>query len=380
MDDFGIAKFLKSYRFVDRSLWFVGLESMIVAFIIGMTKENVGWGIGSYIIIMLLYKVPVAGGVFAFVFSLVESMTAGFILSHYTSMAWAWIIGIVVFMTLVRAHQIYGDVGEISKGYSLVIFDSLVISSCTYIVCKNVIGSVVLFIVLIIMMFVPIMRVIESIILSLGTAVLVYYFASGSLDKPYLILVTLFSLIYTGISYAFAYELIDYKGMIRTSKQRKYMQEYVESMNDIRMSLYQQFPELEKKCYYFYTEVCQTEKEKEQFKYDWDNYLIYLNASGERISFNQYFEKEKLYRTSKYNRDYAKNSCNSDEFGNDEKVDNKKENEKIVYFTGVDSIESLKKRYHDLLKIYHPDNQNGDERISKKIQEEYDFLMEKLKK
>ena len=47
------------------------------------------------------------------------------------------------------------------------------------------------------------------------------------------------------------------------------------------------------------------------------------------------------------------------------------------YFAGVNDKKSLKKRYHDLLKIYHPDNQNGDSTVSKQIQAEYDSLSKK---
>ena len=29
------------------------------------------------------------------------------------------------------------------------------------------------------------------------------------------------------------------------------------------------------------------------------------------------------------------------------------------YFTGVKTIEELRKKYRELLKLYHPDNENG---------------------
>lgn len=378
----GIANFIKSYRIVTKSLFFVGLESLLIAFIIGMAKENVGWGIGSYIILMLLYGFPIVGGVFAFVFSLIESIAIYVILLNYTSATWSWFISIIAFIALVYMHQIYGNIEETAKGYSLIIFDSLVICGCTYLLSKNMLISIMIFAIMMVMMFVPILRVIESVILSLGTAVIMYWFASDSLDSPYSVLVALFALIYTGVSYVFAYLTIDYKGLFRAKKQQKYIKEQDEKMCEIRSKLYYQFPELEKKYYYFYTEVCQTEKERAQFEYDWDMYLIYLNVSGEKITFNQYFDKEKLYRSSKYNRDFAKKNSDSDEFrGNEQAREvnfNYTDDKSIIYFTGVDNAESLKKRYYDLLKIYHPDNQNGDMVVSQKIQEEYEFLLNKF--
>jgi hypothetical protein len=45
-----------------------------------------------------------------------------------------------------------------------------------------------------------------------------------------------------------------------------------------------------------------------------------------------------------------------------------------LFFSGVRSKQSLKKRYKDLLKIYHPDNQDGDHDTIQEIIREYDHL------
>lgn len=47
-----------------------------------------------------------------------------------------------------------------------------------------------------------------------------------------------------------------------------------------------------------------------------------------------------------------------------------------LFFSGVKNSSALRKRYKDLLKIYHPDNEAGDTAVIQKINEEY----EKLKK
>lgn len=44
------------------------------------------------------------------------------------------------------------------------------------------------------------------------------------------------------------------------------------------------------------------------------------------------------------------------------------------FFRGVTNRAELKKRYLDLLKIYHPDNPAGDSNITRRIQEEYKEL------
>ncbi|KAI4446926.1 hypothetical protein C823_001444 [Eubacterium plexicaudatum ASF492] len=49
-----------------------------------------------------------------------------------------------------------------------------------------------------------------------------------------------------------------------------------------------------------------------------------------------------------------------------------------MFFAGVNSQSSLKKRYKDLLKIYHPDNKCGDTDAIQEINREYQRLMAKL--
>lgn len=45
-----------------------------------------------------------------------------------------------------------------------------------------------------------------------------------------------------------------------------------------------------------------------------------------------------------------------------------------LFFAGVKSRQALKKRYKDLLKIYHPDNQAGDSATVQEINREYERL------
>lgn len=44
------------------------------------------------------------------------------------------------------------------------------------------------------------------------------------------------------------------------------------------------------------------------------------------------------------------------------------------FFTGVESRQSLKKRYKELIRIYHPDNPDGDTGTIQEINREYDRL------
>lgn len=49
-----------------------------------------------------------------------------------------------------------------------------------------------------------------------------------------------------------------------------------------------------------------------------------------------------------------------------------------MFFMGVGNEKSLRKRYKDLIKIYHPDNLNGDTGTIQEINREYQVLMQKL--
>lgn len=49
-----------------------------------------------------------------------------------------------------------------------------------------------------------------------------------------------------------------------------------------------------------------------------------------------------------------------------------------MFFVGVKDLNSLKKRYKDLIKIYHPDNVAGDTEALQEINREYDELQERF--
>ena len=50
------------------------------------------------------------------------------------------------------------------------------------------------------------------------------------------------------------------------------------------------------------------------------------------------------------------------------------------YFAGVTDIETLRKRYRELLKKFHPDNDGGSVEITQEINAEYDRLFADLSK
>lgn len=49
-----------------------------------------------------------------------------------------------------------------------------------------------------------------------------------------------------------------------------------------------------------------------------------------------------------------------------------------AFFSGVNNTRALRKRYKDLIKIFHPDNAQGDTEVLQKINEEYEALKKRL--
>lgn len=50
----------------------------------------------------------------------------------------------------------------------------------------------------------------------------------------------------------------------------------------------------------------------------------------------------------------------------------------MKWFTGVKTMEELRKKYRELLKKYHPDNVGGSDAITKEINAEYDAVFAQI--
>ncbi len=83
-------------------------------------------------------------------------------------------------------------------------------------------------------------------------------------------------------------------------------------------------------------------------------------------------EEKKLFEQKKDLFDKAKGSLTEDI----RKVPSKIHG--AIFFAGVNSRSALKKRYKDLLKIYHPDNKCGDTDTIQAINREYERLLKQM--
>lgn len=94
-----------------------------------------------------------------------------------------------------------------------------------------------------------------------------------------------------------------------------------------------------------------------------DNFDNMEEGRNENIKSQHIFTNEKMYEKE-----------NHDNRGDNHAHTDGEDAQKLNWFSGTKNKDELKKRYHDLQKIYHPDNQAGDITVSQQIQEEYNLL------
>jgi len=102
----------------------------------------------------------------------------------------------------------------------------------------------------------------------------------------------------------------------------------------------------------------QLENQKNLFDKQWQLLEI---ETRKLVSDQQKYERDKLKFKDNAYREARKSMLASD-------------NSKM-FFKGVEDTKSLKKRYKELLKIYHPDNMHGDNSLIQTINAEYERLL-----
>lgn len=382
---YDIAELISDYRFADVSLGFVGIECLFIALITGIMKESFGWGIASFVIVAILYAIPIIGGVISIISSLVEMLMVYELLKLIASEELSLFISLFAFLMFIQMHRHFGNIrNDGIFGYSLIVAESLSSAAILWAGTGSILLASVLFIVLMIVIFIPRLRGIGFVGLTLATGALTFITIKDHFALRSSIITALIILLYVGYNHYRAYALLDYRGMKREKDTRDKVEKDLLDYEMLKIKVYDEYPELEKQYYYFSVSVCENETDREDFERDWKQYLRHLGTSS-FCTFGQFFEENKLYRYSSYNKDFAHEwKQDQEEKKRSEKTTHRKDDpnehtdEKIVYFTGIKDADSLKKRYHDLLKIYHPDNQNGDTSTVQQIQKEYDLLKKRF--
>ncbi len=124
---------------------------------------------------------------------------------------------------------------------------------------------------------------------------------------------------------------------------------------------------------------------KEKIQFQEEMKLLNQKMSGERQRLkedNQFFEKKMEILQSGFSqldidrrrldKEWARLAAEKELMGERTIYDNGLD--VSVFFQGVRNPLSLKKRYKDLIKIFHPDNVAGDKEIIQRINKEYESL------
>ncbi len=94
------------------------------------------------------------------------------------------------------------------------------------------------------------------------------------------------------------------------------------------------------------------------------------------VGFKQLDADRKTFEAKKRAFEYRK--YESEQTENFESFSNEHTPEETFFFRGVTHPLALKKRYKDLIKIYHPDNLCGDKTMLQQINKEYDHLKKSI--
>lgn len=377
-------------------MFLVGIEAILTGIVVGGVKGSWLWGIGAWLLLQGIYFIPYIGSSVTMFTSAFEAMIIYEILNslNVSSETERFFISLLSFIILVFIHRRfaqktaqkngYDNLDDDSQmGYGWLIFESIIIAVFIHYYIDSVTWAIITFVILLVLAFIPKVRVIEYIVLSVWTGLIVYEEFNNIVTNKYAIIGAICISVFSAIMYMLAFEKLDYKGYKKAKEERKKLEEELISSEMLKAKMYKKYPALEKEYYYFYTMVCKNEIEKAEFFDDWMRYLEYLDESDNRISFNDFFDLKKLYRFHFYNRDFAqKNQSAEQEYTNEFNGENEESEDeiKIVYFRGINSSEGLKKRYKELMKMYHPDNQYGDNDVCLIVQREYEYLMKRYEK
>ena len=309
---YDLVDFIKDYNTANHSIGLVCIENFLIAIFVGIFKESLAWGIGAFIVLGIIYAIPILGGVLSILCSFVETMIVYYILVQLSSPHASLFVSLFAFVFFVYLHRLYGNMSDDGMfGYSLLISECLFICLAIYVSIDSAPIALIVLIALIIVLFIPIMRAIEMIVLCLGTAFFFYLSIISFIEKKYAIIASIAVLLYVGANHIWAYSKLDYISMHQKIKEDKEKQQktqnYVNSLikfDNFKAQIYAQYPNLDELYYYFKMNVCQNEKERNYFDDDWKSYIYYL-ADHDFCSFNDYFEEKKLYKFRTYNREFA---------------------------------------------------------------------------
>ena len=360
------------------------IEATIIGIICGLVESNWLIGAGVWLGITIFSTIPYLGSVIIIAASLIEACILHEIIraTNIANMNITLLISLIAFIILVFIHSGYGELHDMnSMGYGWLVFESGFVSIAGYVLTKKATIAIIVFLALIILSFIPKLRVIEFVSLTIISGISVFYLIPKEISLLTKIIFVIVVVLLNIFFFLGVYSRLDYVGRKKEKERLKEIRNYEEEYEQLKQKLYCIYPEIEKEYYYFYVNVCKNEKDKVELQTDWFDYLKYIEKQRQYSNFNTFFEEEGLYKYRFYNTDFSKKFEKSEQDNKskyNEQTDYDSNNNDVVYFKGCIEKESLKKRYRDLMKIYHTDNTSGDKSVCQKIQDEYEMLRAKF--
>lgn len=160
---------------------------------------------------------------------------------------------------------------------------------------------------------------------------------------------------------AASFEKWCFQQTVEIEHTKKELEHSKKDMEDKRKELERQRREFERQRE---SEMDRMKQEQHLFDMKWK----ILESELEKLAAEkQHVEKQKAFysRVNDYENGYNRN-----------RISNVVKGE--LFFMGVGNEKALHKRYRDLIKIYHPDNLDGDTQTIQEINREYDVLKRKL--
>lgn len=360
------------------------LESLLVSVLTGIYFKNILLGFVTCFVLILLEAIPLISCVYALLFSLIESMILWKATMHFLPLEQSCLASLVGFVLLVEIHKILGKINCTALGYAMIVFEELLIMGLRYLLTHQIqLSDILILAGVFLLTRIAFCRIAATVLLTIAATGLLYLYGRQFLDPLYLILLAALTFCYSCTVYLWACLGNDFIGLWKQKRFQKILEIKEKELPDIKSRMYEKYPVLAEQYQYYQTCVCHDGAERQAFDTDWKHYLIYLDSTSRNITFNQFFERERLYQIRTYKQNsYRVNPRHSAKHtsGKNPASDIAYQSQKgSSYFAGVNDMPSLKKRYRDLLKIYHPDNQNGDSTVYIQIQAEYDSLSRKYR-
>lgn len=232
--------------------------------LIGTTDQSGVWFFIYWAASAVFLAIPVIGGAVGILISLV---LASGVSSFFNDRIIGWYIGIILFIVLVVFNSFISIYGHTLFGFSIVIFEAFIIAGTINMSTNQIILPVIVFVVLIVLAFAPLIRLFEYIILSIVALIELYYVVARSVPAPhtYILLFLIFALM--GYFFFVVYFLIDDTDIIKTGKKNR----IIKKINKV-------LPQLEESGTEYHKILirCNNKEETESFKSDWDNYKLSL--------------------------------------------------------------------------------------------------------